>query len=188
MELNAIVRTYISLIRPLAQTELDWFRHQPNLASAIEQAALAINSEGKRYSHQHRIRKSNLTQAKVALLDSTEVIERCDDFGELLELVEARVQSIKGIGELYVYDTSLRIGAKLNLLPGKIYLHAGTRDGAAALGFDKKVRYLEISALPVELQQLQPHEIEDVLCIFKKDMRDVKIVETSNILKRSWCG
>jgi hypothetical protein len=41
--------------------------------------------------------------------------------------------NIKGFGELAVYDCSLRVGSYLNLLPDKIYLHAGTRKGAEAL-------------------------------------------------------
>jgi len=33
-------------------------------------------------------------------------------------------------------DTTLRIGAKLNLFPKKVYLHPGTRRSARALGLD----------------------------------------------------
>ena len=87
--------------------------------------------------------------------------------------------TVGGLGELYVYDTALRIGAKLNLLPNKVYLHAGTRSGAEALGFDGKATVLNVSDLPRELQKLEPHEIEDVLCIFKADLKkvDIKILE-----------
>jgi hypothetical protein len=41
---------HIRKIRPRAQAEIDWFAHQPPLDPAIEKAALAVNSRGKRYS------------------------------------------------------------------------------------------------------------------------------------------
>jgi hypothetical protein len=59
-------------------------------------------------------------------------MEKANDFGDLFHLVGAALDSIHGLGELYVYDTSLRIGAKLNLFPDRVYLHAGTRLGAGA--------------------------------------------------------
>lgn len=52
----------------------------------------------------------------------------------MFHLIDTALETIPGLGELYVYDTTLRIGAKLNLFPDKVYLHAGTRLGATALG------------------------------------------------------
>ena len=72
MKPEAIVRTYIRKIRPRARAEIDWFVGQPSLQVAIEKAALAINSRGKRYSHQRRLKKVSLKQALGALLDASE--------------------------------------------------------------------------------------------------------------------
>lgn len=95
------------------------------------------------------------------------------------------LQLVSGSDELYVYDTTLRIGAKLGLLPKKVYLHAGTRVGAKALGFDGNARTLEISVLPKELRQLEPHEIEDALCIFKSELSDDNFkVSEGNVSKQ----
>jgi len=88
-------------------------------------------------------------------------------FNELFEIINSALINVKGIGELYVYDTSLRIGAKLNVLPEKVYMHAGTRIGARRLGYEGSIRFIEISDLPIEFQQLEPYEIEDMLCRFK---------------------
>jgi hypothetical protein len=160
--LKAIVRAYIRRIRPRAQAELNWFAHQPSLDSAIEKAALAVNSRGKRYSHQRRLKKAALKQALRALLDELGAMEQACDFDELFRLIGAAVKPISGIGELYVYDTSLRIGAKLDLLPTKVYLHAGTRLGARALGLDDSAPTLKVSVFPKEFRTLEPHELEDV--------------------------
>jgi hypothetical protein len=78
---------------------------------------------------------------------------------------------LSGIGEPYAYDTSLRIGAKLNRFPTKVYLHAGARVGPKALGLDTTVATVKVSAFPRELRILEPHEPEDVLCIFKDELK-----------------
>jgi len=188
MKLKAIARTYIRRIRPRAQAEIDWFTHQPSLDAAIEKAALAINSQGKRYSHQRRLKKPALKQALRALLDESGAIKQVRNFDELFRLIGAAVKPISGIGELYVYDTSLRIGAKLNLLPTIVYLHAGTRLGARALGLDYSAVTLKVSALPTEFRILDPHELEDVLCIFKDELKTASAVPIArDIVKHSWC-
>lgn len=71
MKLETIVHTYIRKIRPRAQAEMDWFVRQPSLEAAIEKAALAVNSRGKRYSHQRRLKKAALKQALHSLLDES---------------------------------------------------------------------------------------------------------------------
>jgi len=187
MALDAIVRTYIRQIRPRAQAEIDWFARQPSLHAAIETAALAVNSRGKRYSHQRRLTKLALERARGALSKRARAMEEADDFSELFHLIDAALEPIPGLGELYVYDTSLRIGAKLNLFPKKVYLHAGTRTGARALGLRNSAA-LDVSQLPKEFRLLKPHELEDVLCIFKDELKaSAASYVTPDIIERSWC-
>ena len=114
MTLDAIVRTYIRQIRPRAQAEIDWFARQPSLLAAIKNATMAVNSCGKRYSQQRRLTKLALERAFGALSKRAGAIEQAHDFSDLFGLIDAALEPIPGLGELYVYDTSLRIGAKLN--------------------------------------------------------------------------
>ena len=189
MKLQAIVRTYTRQIRPRTQAEIDWFARQLSLDDAIEKAALAVNSRGKRYSHQRRLTKAALKQAFRTLRDRSEAMEEARDFDELFRIIGAAVKPIHGIGELYIYDTSFRIGAKLNLFPTKVYLHAGTRRGVRALGLDASGVTLKVSLLPKEFRALEPHEMEDVLCIFKDKFKSASSVPMAgDIGKRSWCG
>lgn len=188
MKPEVIVRTYIREIRPHAQGEIDWFAEQPSLTDAIEKAALAKNSRGKRYSHQCRVKKVALKRALDILLDKEKALKTAQDFDELFKLVNGAVSSIPGIGELYIYDTSLRIGAKLNLFPKTIYLHAGTRAGARALGLNDRATTLNVSALPKQFRALAPYELEDVLCIFKRQLSALTAVNARDIAKRSWCS
>jgi hypothetical protein len=170
MNLSDIVRHYIKYYRECNRVELDWFRNQISLEDTIRIAALADN-RGKRFRHQTRIPVKTLEKAKEILSLLTGEIKRCNNFDELLNLVEANLKDIRGVGELYYYDTSLRIGAKLDLLPEKVYLHSGTRIGARILGYNPKSRYLETGSLPNEFQALAPHEIEDILCIYKDELK-----------------
>jgi hypothetical protein len=55
------------------------------------------------------------------------------------------------------------------LEPDRIYLHAGTREGARALGLGGTA--LSKSELPKAFHRLSPGEIEDCLCIYKDDLR-----------------
>lgn len=107
-------------------------------------------------------------QSAVKLLwEEINPIRKCNSFHDLW-LTTKKLRAIKGLGELYVYDTSLRIGAYLNLFPKKIYLHAGTRKGASNYGLEIANReWLEMTEMPVKLKELEPQEIEDILCIYK---------------------
>lgn len=175
MSIGIIIQVYIRKFRSLRIEELNYYREQSILRKAIELAALAINRKGKRHSHQRRLRRSTLEQSREILLTNISSIESTKDFDELIQLIEVLLDSATGLGELYIYDTSLRIGARLNLFPGKVYLHAGTRVGAKALGISRKAKAIESESLSVEFQELEPYEIEDVLCIFKDVLKKEKI-------------
>jgi hypothetical protein len=98
-------------------------------------------------------------------------LQSARSFAELIARVDTTVRPVRGIGELYVYDTALRLGAHLRLLPDDVYLHAGTRRGAKALGLDHRSDSIPPSQLPAALHRLRPHEVEDVLCIYKDWLR-----------------
>lgn len=99
----------------------------------------------------------------------------CSSFDELHDLVEGATDDIRMIGPLTVYDVATRIGAYLDQQPKRIYLHAGTRGGARALGLDGNRRTLERSELPREFRRLTPAECEDVLCIYKDHLAATKV-------------
>ena len=166
--LAALVRVYERRFRPKSRAELATFCKEPNLEAAIRRAGLAQNPCGKRYSHQRRLTRALLRAASNVLARSN--IARAADFDSLYALVDEVIGSMKGIGHLMVYDTALRIGAKLGLSPKHVYLHRGTRAGARALGLDWRRPHLEVEEVPEELQRLEPREIEDFLCIFHREL------------------
>jgi len=166
-----LVQYYRAEYQPEAAEELDIFRRQPSLPQAIYLAGQAMDDNCRRFNHQFRLTKEALNNATAALTASTAAIERCNDFEQLITLIEDLVGEITRIGELYIYDTALRIGAKRGIEPELVYLHAGTREGAKALGFDGNRKSIHRSELPTALQSLRPREIEDLLCIYKEDLK-----------------
>jgi hypothetical protein len=164
---SAAVRDYRTRFRHRGQAELDQFSRFPTLREAIRAAAKSEDEDGKRYSHQRRSKRRAIQEATTELLGAIVQIERCADFDELFGVVESTLAETPGIGELFIYDVALRVGAWLNLSPDRVYLHRGTRDGAKALGLDTSNGTVERSKLPQALRAIPASEVEDILCIYK---------------------
>ena len=62
----------------------------------------------------------------------------------------------------------------MKLSPEVVYLHAGTKMGARALGLDTRQGILEPEELPTPFRSLEPCECEDFLCIYKDELAELK--------------
>ncbi len=168
MNWDIIVRHYGAHFRAGEDDQLDWFRRQPSLEDAVITAARAVDGRGKRFRHQTRITRAALSEAEKILLDDCDALDDYSSFHDLWLHIKEALAQVAGLGDLYIYDTALRIGAYRNLSPDRVYLHAGTRAGAKRFGFNIKNReWLNVSAFPSSLRDLPAHEIEDILCIYK---------------------
>jgi hypothetical protein len=147
--------------------QVAWFQRQPSLRAAIEMAARCVDANGRRFRHQSRIRRVAIRESASALLVAEQELAATKSFDGVFAIVREQLRGIAGLGELYRYDTAFRIGSYLRLLPSRVYLHAGTRVGARALGLDYRNDSLDMSELPTPLRHRQPHEVEDILCIYK---------------------
>ncbi len=165
--MRAIIADYKAKYREDAEKELRYFKIQRSLEDAVSLAALARRPSGKRFSHQRRIPKSVLRKVERRLLAAVPTIRRANSFDDLYRIIETEILSIFGVGDLMVYDTALRIGAKLELEPSEVFLHSGTRSGARKLGVKVARRSLPVTEFPAPLRRLPAREIEDVLCIYK---------------------
>ncbi|MEM8751070.1 MAG: hypothetical protein AAGF28_12285 [Pseudomonadota bacterium] len=169
MNIESCIEQYVQQYRNLAQDETSFYARQPTLSAAIKVAASCRRADGKRHSHQRRIPEVVLDEAGRRLRAAIEELMAAKDFGTLHSVVKQTIQPVHGVGELTVYDVALRIGAFLGLKPGVVYLHAGTRIGAAALGFS--VESIKKDELPDAFAPLTEAEIEDFLCIYKDALR-----------------
>jgi len=133
----------------------------------------------KRHSHQPLRTMSNEALGEAATrLEAHEVdIAAATNFATLQALIEATIESISGIGELAVYDITLRIGAYRGLHPTEVYLHAGTRKGVQALGLSANRKSLPMTSLPADLRLLSAEEAEDLLCIYRQTLARIRGAE-----------
>lgn len=169
MRIDVIIRHYIQNSREKKRAELKWFAVQPDLAAAIRQAAFAEDDDGKRLPHQRRIKHEAMAAFQMALVDASTELGEIHEFHLLLEFLGGIGESIPGIGELYVYDLALHLGAQLGLSPQRVYLHRGTRQGAKKLGLQFRKKWLDADELPEALRELPAYEVEDILCIYKNE-------------------
>lgn len=164
---KAIIRKYKQDKQQNPDTWIQHCQNQNNLSDAIHFAAYSKNIHDKKHPHQHRLKMKNLQSFEKKILAVQKQIATTKDFDTLYSIIEEC--RTDGIGDLAIYDTAIRIGAYLGLTPGKIYLHAGTKIGAAKL--IKKVNTSTINKTdlpdPFKNSDLSCYELEDMLCIFK---------------------
>jgi hypothetical protein len=168
--IRAVVDDYIARVRPEMEREFRYFQVLRTDEDAVSRAALAQLPNGKRHWHQRRIPRSALEKSRDRLLANLPALRAAASFDELFDLVNTLIRPIPKIGELAVYDTALRIGARFGLEPLTVYVHAGTRDGARALGLDVRCHVIEMHELPEPIRRLSGREAEDLLCRYKSKL------------------
>lgn len=168
--LRELVDEYLGRDGCMCDDEDRYYSMLPSYNYAIRSATFALTVGGKRSRHQRRIYPHTLEDAYAKLHEIRSQLKTCQTYHLLWERVCEVASPIWGLGELYVYDTSRRIGAFLGLYPKRVYLHAGTRIGAKALHLDYRRPYLEKGDLPPELRRLPAKKIEDFLCIYKAEL------------------
>ena len=168
MTLQNILDDYYS--RP-GDSHIIHCKNQTTLSSAIYVAASALNELEEIHGHQKRVGYKASKQFALHLLTAEHLIKNARDFEELLKIVSSN--RTHRIGALAIYDAAERIGIFLGILPTKIYLHCGSKEGAAKLLAPLKgKKSLNMTDLPIVWQQagLMPQQIENIFCIYKKHL------------------
>jgi hypothetical protein len=146
---------------------------QNSLEAVIRVAVMSKNKNGKTESHQRRIYKDVYPNFLKNLLNVKDKIKNTRNFDELINIIFSNKPS--GVGDLFCYDVALRIGYKLNKLPEKIYIHAGTKIGLEKL-LKRKIyeKTIEKRKLPEPFCscELTSDQLEDFFCIYKKYLSD----------------
>jgi hypothetical protein len=177
--LRAIIRHYRKNYAARAEWELGFFRAQSSLKDAVRLAGLAQGPGGKRFSHRCRIPGRVLAEAEQLLQIELRMLRKAATFAQLHRIVRSMIGDVRGIGALMVYDTSLRIAVHLGLEPSQVFLHAGTRVGARALGLDASAESLSVAELPRALRRISAGEVEDILCIYKHSLASARSTRSS---------
>lgn len=150
----------------------------------------------KRHPHQYRMPTSTILAVNKLLQKERSHLQDIKDFDSLHDEVKSCIKKyninkskvIKGFGNLAIYDFSLRFGKQLGLYPDKVYVHAGTWDGAKAL---EKLNVLKtiiknkntFQRIPIlqfyesgaceGFKKLNASQIEDFLCVYHKFLEEL---------------
>lgn len=174
LSLKDIVKEYKEKYRQLRTDELIYFKKLTSEES-IKIASSGKCENKKKHPHQKRLKSSALENGSNVLCSNSKELTIYKDFDKLQSTVKRLIDGNKtknpdttGLGPLYIYDTSLRIASKLDIAPNFVYLHAGALEGAGKLlRIRVKTEKLEINKFPEEFKELEAHEIENLLCLYK---------------------
>lgn len=149
--------------------------HSLSPAEAVRRACRSLQPDGTLHPHQRRLGTARMAEAAAIMAPFAAALMAAKTFAELHRIVELHLSAAGGFGELVIYDIAQRVGWYRELEPEEIYLHRGTRDGARVLVPGVTGRTLARSRLPSEFQALSPAQLEDVLCIYKDDIRRIVV-------------
>lgn len=153
---------------PLEHGYLDWVAASPRLSVAVLRACESKMPNGKRHNHQSRIPMETLRAFanRLSNAQNERSMMKCRTFHDLLLLMETC--ALPGIGPVTQYDVASRLGPFLGLAPERVYLHAGVRQGAEAMGLRTKGKmWLMREELPQELASLTADDCEDFFCVYR---------------------
>jgi hypothetical protein len=170
-KLDSIIKHYKANSRKREDKHIEFCIGQNSLADAINVAAKAVDENNKIHFHQRRVGRTELDTFAESLVSFENEIEKAISFDDIFEITKKA--KTEGINELAQFDTALRIGNFLKMLPQKVYLTSSTRTGAEnLLGhlFDKTSLTIEDFPTPFNRPDLSTTEIEDILHIYKDEL------------------
>ncbi|RRR69999.1 MAG: hypothetical protein EI684_14155 [Candidatus Viridilinea halotolerans] len=180
--LIVLISHYQTNIHPQFSQHLSFYEHLPTIDMSIEYAALAKLPSGKRHPHQYRLKRTVLESVRQHLQANAHQLEQSNSFEDVIHIV--RGCAVPGFGPLAMYDTALRLAVRLGKRPTAVYLHAGTRKGAAALGLNVDRAMIPMDELPGPLQRIGAEHVENFLCIYKDQLSTFTL---SDNLKNRTC-
>lgn len=148
-----------------------------NLKEAIEKAAKSIDptNDNKMFSHQRRVGFKVANRGYELLKQREDDLRSCQSFEEILAITDEVSKQIYRLGQLWSYDTALRIGFQKEIYPKNVYLQSGVKNGYKKIfNQNSKNRFEEKNKFPKELQILEPYEIENFLCVWGNDKQKNK--------------
>lgn len=168
--LNDRIQCYKNNYDTLVEEENQFYQSASSVEEAILRAAQSQNIDGKMNNHQKRLGESLCTDIACQLVkQSDKIIEaQKNGFKTLHNYILEYTQTIRRVGQLYVYDVSARLAKYFNLPIHDVYIHAGTRKGARYLELAEQNGIIPHKELPnVIKENLSADEVENFLCICK---------------------
>ena len=150
--------------------ELMRFFKSLSFRSAIEYSASGVAPHRKIHPHQRGIGVKQLRQSAILLKEYNSAIRKAKSFADLFIITETVKSVLKGLGDLWSYDTALRMAFNRGkaFYPQAVFVQRGNMKGIKKI-FSKmpmKQRTLPVKIFPKELRSLKPFEIENFLSVW----------------------
>jgi hypothetical protein len=146
------------------------FYHGLPFAEAVTYGASAAGPYGKIDPHQRRIGVKRLRRSAEIMVKRLPEILKARSFADLFMITEQVRLEIRGLGDLWSYDTALRIAFNrgATFYPQAVFIQRGGLKGVRKIFAIKPAngRTLPVDIFPNELQRLQPFELENFLCVW----------------------
>lgn len=146
-----------------------FFENMKSLDAAIK--SVYRQPDGSLHPHQtfHGIAASE-SEVISRLSNNKPALRMAKDFEELYAAVKGIIKDVDMVGDVAIYDVTLRLGFYLNILPAKyVYLHAGAKEGYRQIVGGTKLPYrVEVSSMPPMFHNIEPYLLEDYFCISKR--------------------
>lgn len=176
-----------------------------NLHDCVYGCYSGISDEEQPLLHPHQRRNYRMPRYRGSfgyMLENVSESAESESFNDFEDIINylnriKKTDSKKsfGFGGLSVYDTALRLAwhaesDKEKLLPKKVWLHQGAHDGAKflqKLGLLSQTRRtleskLDPTVFPEQISQMEPHHIENLLCVFHPIFEDWQKTAYSQII------
>jgi hypothetical protein len=180
------IENYLPEVKEKYET-LEKYYRKLTFEDAIEQAAKAIVPREVKQcigyksgfdSHQRRVGKK-LCKIAAEILGSKPYLEQlyqAKSFEDIFDVTEKVKRETFKLGDLWSYDTALRISLHKGWYPEYVYLQTGAKGGAKTLKEEEFISKEQLSGqrkvspdiLPDKLGKLPPHFIENILCVGKR--------------------
>ncbi len=171
--MDDLVQRFIESSRPELEKHLSYYSNAPDIDVALDRVTRAEQGpDGLMHKHQRRVGRDSLSAIRAPLSVAMLGRNGFESFEDLFAVVKAAISDLPGIGELTIYDTSLRLGAFFGISPSSVYLQRGALKGARNFYTRRRIgtplplgRSVSCVGFHPELSELSAHEIENFLCV-----------------------
>jgi hypothetical protein len=141
---------------------VDFCRKAEDLPEAIWRACDGRREDGKMFSKGSCVRTKSKRELYERLLEVG--VSNATDFDQLYDMIDHCRPW--GIGDMYIYTVTERVGAYLGLKPEfNLYLHAGPLVGWKRLTGRRERRHrVPFDEVPAALRRLPNYHVENFLC------------------------
>ena len=151
------------------------------LEAAVDRAFKSEQPNGKLHGHQYLVGRERLARLATIAKDYIERFKDARDWNEIYTIVGDTIVQVPGAGILAHYDITNRIGSYLRYDQTVVRVHAGAWAGAAVLGLKIQNGQVNLEDLPPELRSLGAMHIENFLCIYKDELKQLNRLKMNHV-------